>query len=62
MPGSSSWMPYATQGVNGFDDDERITLKTDYRNCFLEMENFQCQTGCLYVSDLREARWWMRLG
>ena len=21
MPGSSSWMPYAPQGVKGFDDD-----------------------------------------
>jgi hypothetical protein len=21
MPGSSSWMPYAPQGVQGFDDD-----------------------------------------
>jgi hypothetical protein len=22
MPGSSSWMSYATQGVKGFDDDD----------------------------------------
>ena len=22
MPGSSSWMPYAPQGVKGLDDDE----------------------------------------
>ena len=22
MPGSSSWMPYATQGVKGFGDDD----------------------------------------
>jgi len=22
MPGSSSWMPYASQGVKGFDDDD----------------------------------------
>ena len=22
MPGSSSWMPYAAQGVKGFDDDD----------------------------------------
>jgi len=22
MPGSSSWMPYALQGVKGFDDDD----------------------------------------
>jgi len=22
MPGSSSWMPYSPQGVNGFDDDD----------------------------------------
>jgi hypothetical protein len=22
MPGRSSWMPYAPQGVKGFDDDE----------------------------------------
>jgi len=22
MPGSSSWMPYATKGVKGFDDDD----------------------------------------
>jgi hypothetical protein len=22
MPGSSSWMPYAPQGVRGLDDDE----------------------------------------
>ena len=25
MPGSSSWMPYASQGVKGFDDDERTS-------------------------------------
>jgi len=23
MPGSSSWMPYAPQGVKGFDDETR---------------------------------------
>jgi len=28
MPGSSSWMPYAPQGVKGFDDDETI-IKVD---------------------------------
>ena len=31
MPGSSSWMPYAPQGVKGFDDDDDgngITLTT----------------------------------
>jgi len=22
MPGSSSWMPFATQGVKGFDNDD----------------------------------------
>ena len=22
MPGSSSWMPYAPQGLKGFDDDD----------------------------------------
>jgi len=22
MPGSSKWMPYAPQGVKGFDDDD----------------------------------------
>ena len=22
MPGNSSWMPYAPQGVKGFDDDD----------------------------------------
>ena len=22
MPGNSSWMPYAAQGVKGFDDDD----------------------------------------
>jgi len=22
MPGSSSWMPYAPQGVKGYDDDD----------------------------------------
>jgi len=22
MPGNSSWMPYASQGVKGFDDDD----------------------------------------
>jgi len=22
MPGSSSWMPYAPQGVKGFEDDD----------------------------------------
>jgi len=26
MPGSSSWMPYAPQGVKGFDDN----IKTIY--------------------------------
>jgi hypothetical protein len=25
MPGSSSWMPYAPQGVKGLDDDEVYT-------------------------------------
>jgi len=25
MPGSSSWMPHAPQGVKGFDDDDIIT-------------------------------------
>jgi len=24
MPGSSSWMPYAPQGVKGFDDSEGL--------------------------------------
>jgi len=24
MPGSSPWMPYAPQGVKGFDDDDDI--------------------------------------
>ena len=24
MPGSSSWMPYAPQGVKGFEDDDKI--------------------------------------
>jgi len=24
MPGSSSWMPYAPQGVKGFGDDDDI--------------------------------------
>jgi len=22
MPGSSSWMPYVSEGVKGFDDDD----------------------------------------
>jgi len=26
MPGSSSWMPYAPQGVKGFDDDENVCV------------------------------------
>ena len=25
MHGSSSWMPYAPQGVKGFDDDDELT-------------------------------------
>jgi hypothetical protein len=34
MPGSSSWMPYAPQGVKGLDDDENrnvilIPINTD---------------------------------
>jgi len=24
MPGNSSWMPYAPQGVKGFDDDDML--------------------------------------
>jgi len=24
MPGSSAWMPYAPQGVKGFDDDDEM--------------------------------------
>jgi hypothetical protein len=24
VPGSSSWMPYAPQGVKGLDDDDKI--------------------------------------
>jgi len=27
MPGSSSWMPYAPQGVKEFDDDTEIHTK-----------------------------------
>jgi len=27
MPGSSSWMPYAPQGVKGFDGDTEIHTK-----------------------------------
>jgi len=26
MPGSSSWMPYAPQGVKGSDDDEQFNV------------------------------------
>jgi len=26
MPGSSSWMPYAPQGVKGFDDDDDVNI------------------------------------
>jgi len=26
MPGSSSWMPYAPQGVKGFDDDDEFIV------------------------------------
>jgi hypothetical protein len=26
MPGSSSWMPYAPQGVKGVDDDDDVTI------------------------------------
>ena len=26
MPGSSSWTPYASQGVKGFDDEHRIQM------------------------------------
>jgi hypothetical protein len=26
MPGSSSWMPSAPQGVKGFDDDDDVIL------------------------------------
>jgi len=28
MPGSSSWMPYAPQGVKEFDDDDTVPRKT----------------------------------
>jgi len=30
MPGSSSWMPYAPQGVKGFDDDDDDGDATKY--------------------------------
>jgi len=28
MPGSTSWMPYAPQGVKGFDDDDGRTMRS----------------------------------
>jgi len=34
MPGSSSWMPYAPQGVKGFDDDESVVqMQSHFRYC-----------------------------
>ena len=33
MPGSSSWMPYAPQGVKRFDDDELVIIKMIFRHC-----------------------------
>jgi hypothetical protein len=33
MPGSSSWMPYAPQGVKGFDDDLSAILKIPRNKC-----------------------------
>jgi hypothetical protein len=33
MLGSSSWMPYAPQGVKGLDDDE-MTVQSKHNNIF----------------------------
>jgi hypothetical protein len=30
MPGSSSWVPYAPQGVKGFADDDKKECETFY--------------------------------
>ena len=35
MPGNSSWMPYAPQGVKGFDDDDD---DDDDDDCSLKLE------------------------
>jgi hypothetical protein len=33
MPGSSSWMPYALQGVKGLDDDKSVILTAVTASC-----------------------------
>ena len=42
MPGSSSWMPYAPQGVNGLDD-ETLNLSAAMRLCNV-LSYAQCST------------------
>jgi len=34
LPGSSSWMPYAPQGVKGSDDDEWTLILSLTSRCF----------------------------
>jgi len=45
MPGSSSWMPYAPQGVKEFDDDEDVLtcrMGKSYR-CSEELQSLYVQ-------------------
>jgi hypothetical protein len=34
MPGSSSWMPYAPQGVKGFDDEWKVFIRVNVHGSY----------------------------
>jgi hypothetical protein len=41
MPGNSSWMPYAPQGVKGFDDDDDDDEES-FKNIFFKNQALYC--------------------
>jgi len=41
MPGSSSWMPYAPQGVKGTDDDDDDCTACKYRKECIALEKLK---------------------
>ena len=49
MPGSYSWMPYAPQGVKGFDDDDWCINKT---GDFLCQSLIRCVKLVSYINPL----------
>jgi len=46
MPGSSSWMPYAPQGLKGLDDDDGIRNHGSVLCRIGQMCKFSVLAGC----------------